>query len=59
VLESVVAEILTSGSLVEKIIVDTSTVHPDSSVTAASKLKEAGAVFIAGRLSFNRRSYMN
>ncbi|CZT05710.1 hypothetical protein WAI453_004498 [Rhynchosporium graminicola] len=47
VLESIVSEMLASGSLTGKIIVDTSTVHPDSSVKASKKLTEAGAVFAA------------
>jgi len=41
-------EILASGSLEGKIIVDTSTVHPGSSTTASEKLTKAGALFVAG-----------
>jgi len=48
VLEAIVAEIQASGDLTGKIIVDTSTVHPDSSVTASEKLTKAGAIFVAG-----------
>lgn len=48
VLDSIVSEMLACGSLTGKIIVDTSTVHPDSSVRASKKLTEAGAVFAAG-----------
>ncbi|KAH6720689.1 NAD binding domain of 6-phosphogluconate dehydrogenase-domain-containing protein [Leptodontidium sp. MPI-SDFR-AT-0119] len=47
VLDSIVSEMLACGSLTGKIIVDTSTVHPDSSVRASKKLTEAGAVFAA------------
>ncbi|KAH9219272.1 NAD binding domain of 6-phosphogluconate dehydrogenase-domain-containing protein [Leptodontidium sp. 2 PMI_412] len=47
VLDSIVSEMLACGSLTGKIIVDTSTVHPDSSVRASEKLTEAGAVFAA------------
>ncbi|KAH7327126.1 hypothetical protein BKA65DRAFT_554689 [Rhexocercosporidium sp. MPI-PUGE-AT-0058] len=46
-LDSIISEMLACGSLKGKIIVDTSTVHPDSSVGASKKLTEAGAVFAA------------
>jgi 3-hydroxyisobutyrate dehydrogenase-like beta-hydroxyacid dehydrogenase len=41
-------EIVASGRIEEKIIVDTSTVHPDTSVAAAAKLSKSGATFVAG-----------
>ncbi|KAH7379792.1 hypothetical protein BKA64DRAFT_713834 [Cadophora sp. MPI-SDFR-AT-0126] len=47
VLDSIVSEMLACGDLGGKIIVDTSTVHPDTSVRAAKKLTEAGAVLAA------------
>ncbi|KAK0113512.1 hypothetical protein ONS95_013768 [Cadophora gregata] len=47
VLDNIVSKMLACSSLVGKIIVDTSTVHPDSSVRASKKLTEAGAVFVA------------
>ncbi|TVY28031.1 putative oxidoreductase [Lachnellula hyalina] len=48
-LQSIVSQILTppSGSLAGKIIVDTTTVHPDTTSSIASTLTEAGALFVA------------
>ena len=48
VLDSIVSEML-ACSLADKIVVDTSTVHPDTSVRASKILTEAGATFAAGR----------
>lgn len=47
-LEAVVKEILASGDIAGKIVVDTSTVSPDSSVAASGTLQAAGAMFVAG-----------
>lgn len=47
VLESLVHEIVASGSIDGKIIVDTSTVHPDTSIAAATTLSKARANFVA------------
>ena len=41
-------EVVASGSIEGKIIVDTSTVHPDTSVAASQKLSKSGASFVAG-----------
>ena len=41
-------EIVASGRVEGKIVVDTSTVHPDTSVAAAAKLLKSGANFVAG-----------
>lgn len=46
VLDSIVSEML-ACSLADKIVVDTSTVHPDTSVRASKILTEAGATFAA------------
>ncbi|KAL3421252.1 3-hydroxyisobutyrate dehydrogenase, mitochondrial 1 [Phlyctema vagabunda] len=47
VLESISAEIIASGSIGGKIVVDTSTVHPDTSVAVSIDISNAGARFIA------------
>lgn len=41
-------EIVSSGEIRGKIIVDTSTVHPDTSVAMSKKLSKSGASFVAG-----------
>lgn len=41
-------EILASGKIEGKIIVDTSTVHPDTTTKVSKALSEAGAIFAAG-----------
>jgi 3-hydroxyisobutyrate dehydrogenase-like beta-hydroxyacid dehydrogenase len=46
-----VDEIVNTGGIGGKIIVDTSTVHPEASVAAASKLSKSGARFVAGEFS--------
>ncbi|KUJ23758.1 NAD(P)-binding protein [Mollisia scopiformis] len=46
-LETIVTQVLAAGNLKNKIVVDTSTVHPDSTVEASSRLSEAGALFAA------------
>lgn len=46
-LESVVKEILESGDVKGRIVVDTTTVHPYTSSAISSQLQEAGASFIA------------
>jgi 3-hydroxyisobutyrate dehydrogenase-like beta-hydroxyacid dehydrogenase len=43
-----VSEIVASERVEGEIIVDTSTVHPDTSVAAATKLSKSGAIFVAG-----------
>jgi len=47
-LESIVAEILVSSDLENKIIVDTTTVHPDTTAKVSSKLTSMGVLFLAG-----------
>ncbi|KAF2121007.1 NAD binding domain of 6-phosphogluconate dehydrogenase-domain-containing protein [Lophiotrema nucula] len=47
VLKGIVKEILNSGDITGKIIVDTTTVHPTTSATISSQLQEAHASFIA------------
>jgi 3-hydroxyisobutyrate dehydrogenase-like beta-hydroxyacid dehydrogenase len=44
-----VNEIIASGDIAGKVVVDTSTVHPDSSVAASKRLAEKNALFVAGR----------
>lgn len=44
---SITSQIVTVTTLVAKIIVDTSTVHPDTTASVSSKLSEFGALFIA------------
>ncbi|KAF8858245.1 NAD binding domain of 6-phosphogluconate dehydrogenase [Acephala macrosclerotiorum] len=46
-LESIANEMIATGSLKDKIIVDTTTVHPDTSVGAFIRLTKAGALFVA------------
>lgn len=48
VLKSTVAEIIASGDIKGKTIVDCSTVHPDTSVQISADIAEAGAEFVAG-----------
>ncbi|TVY34567.1 2-hydroxy-3-oxopropionate reductase, partial [Lachnellula occidentalis] len=52
-LQSIVSQILNTaaGSVAGKIIVDTTTVHPDTTSSIASTLKEAGALFVAAPVS--------
>ncbi|RDW75309.1 hypothetical protein BP6252_06451 [Coleophoma cylindrospora] len=47
VLEGIVTEILESGPISGKIIVDTSTVHPSTSDAASKKIVQAGGLFVA------------
>lgn len=44
---SITSQIVTVNSLVAEIIVDTSTVHPDTTFSVSSKLSTFGALFIA------------
>lgn len=48
VLKATVAEILASGDVTGKTIVDCSTVHPDTSIAIAADVAKAGAEFVAG-----------
>ena len=48
-LKNVVDEILSVANLEGRIIVDTTTVHPNTTTEVANKLQEKGAAFIAGR----------
>ncbi|KAI9051988.1 hypothetical protein LZ554_004242 [Drepanopeziza brunnea f. sp. 'monogermtubi'] len=43
-----------SGNLSGKIMVDTSTVHPDTTVRVSKKLTEAGAIFVSGKAYTDR-----
>ncbi|KAF2189591.1 6-phosphogluconate dehydrogenase-like protein NAD-binding protein [Zopfia rhizophila CBS 207.26] len=47
VLRGVMDEVLSSGSVAGKIIVDTTTVHPKTSASVSEQLRESGAYFIA------------
>ncbi|KAF1996858.1 NAD(P)-binding protein [Amniculicola lignicola CBS 123094] len=47
VLKNVINQFISSGSIKDKIIVDTTTVHPNTSSFVSSQLQEAGATFIA------------
>jgi 3-hydroxyisobutyrate dehydrogenase-like beta-hydroxyacid dehydrogenase len=42
---------IASGDITGKIIVDTSTVHPDTTIDASKLLSSAGAIFGAGKYS--------
>lgn len=48
-LGATVSIMLESEDIRDKIIVDTTTVHPDTSVRACVDLKTVGATFIAGK----------
>ncbi|KAI0844475.1 hypothetical protein F5Y00DRAFT_248685 [Daldinia vernicosa] len=45
--ESIIAQILDSGDVTDKIVVDTTTIHPDTTKALAAKLKDRGAEFVA------------
>lgn len=47
--QSIVNDMLASGTQVGKIFVDTTTVHPDTTKSISSKIQDAGALFVAGR----------
>ncbi|KAL6706447.1 hypothetical protein ACN47E_005386 [Coniothyrium glycines] len=46
-LHSITTTILSSGPLTSKIITDTTTVHPETSTSIASKLTSAGALYVS------------
>ncbi|KAF2704452.1 NAD(P)-binding protein [Pleomassaria siparia CBS 279.74] len=46
--KTVIEGILSSGSVTSKIILDTTTVHPDTTSSVSIQVQEAGALFIAG-----------
>ncbi|KAJ5289651.1 SNF2-related protein [Penicillium atrosanguineum] len=47
-LQTIMAEILSAGNLTDKIIVDTTTVHPNTSKAVSTKLAEENAFLISG-----------
>ncbi|CAI7637160.1 unnamed protein product [Penicillium glandicola] len=47
-LQIIVAQIISAGNLTDKIIVDTTTVHPDTSKTVSAKLARENAFLVSG-----------
>lgn len=55
VLQETTNEIIKSGDIKNKIYVDCSTVHPDTSAAVSKQITEAGGQFIAGKFISKRQ----
>lgn len=59
VLQETTNEIIKSGDITNKIYVDCSTVHPETSAAVSKQITEAGGQFVAGKHYFTFRTNFN